>query len=136
MRVLRCGLYPQKGIPTINVLPTGGPDRWHFITEENYVSGVTIEQLVLVDTAKRRTVGLVSFLSCRTSNHHHSSTSCAWRGETGAHGQQTGTAVGHVIALLFAASREAVDVSLRNVIPFMAFVSLLIALVRRPRSAA
>lgn len=41
--------------------------------------------------------------------------------------EQTGTAVGHVIALLFAASREAVDVSLRNVIPFMAFVSLLIA---------
>ena len=44
--------------------------------------------------------------------------------------EQTGTAVGHVIALLFAASREAVDVSLRNVIPFMAFVSLLIALVQ------
>ncbi len=41
--------------------------------------------------------------------------------------ERTGTAVGHVIALLFAASREAVDVSLRNVIPFMAFVSLLIA---------
>ena len=44
--------------------------------------------------------------------------------------EKTGTAVGHVIALLFAASREAVDVSLRNVIPFMAFVSLLIALVQ------
>ena len=44
--------------------------------------------------------------------------------------EQPGTAVGHVIALLFAASREAVDVSLRNVIPFMAFVSLLIALVQ------
>lgn len=50
--------------------------------------------------------------------------------------ERTGTAVGHVIALLFAASREAVDVSLRNVIPFMAFVSLLIAPCRRPHSAA
>ena len=50
---LRCGLYPQKGIPTINVLPTwrAGPLA-HFISEENYVSGVTIEQLVLVDTAE------------------------------------------------------------------------------------
>ncbi|PLL62973.1 PTS sorbitol transporter subunit IIB, partial [Klebsiella pneumoniae] len=50
---LRCGLYPQKGIPTINVLPTwrAGPLA-HFITEENYVSDVTMEQLVLVDTAE------------------------------------------------------------------------------------
>ncbi|MCP6132987.1 PTS sorbitol transporter subunit IIB, partial [Klebsiella pneumoniae] len=50
---LRCGLYPQKGIPTINVLPTwrAGPLA-QFITEENYVSGVTMEQLVLVDTAE------------------------------------------------------------------------------------
>lgn len=50
---LRCGLYPQKGIPTINVLPTwrAGPLA-QFISEDNYVSGVTIEQLVLVDTAE------------------------------------------------------------------------------------
>ena len=50
---LRCGLYPQKGIPTINVLPTwrAGPLA-QFINEDNYVSGVTMEQLVLVVTAE------------------------------------------------------------------------------------
>ena len=50
---LRCGLYPQKGIPTINVLPTwrAGPLA-HYISEDNYVSAVTTEQQVLVDTAE------------------------------------------------------------------------------------
>lgn len=127
---LRCGLYPQKDIPTINVLPTwrAGPLA-HFITEDNYVSGVTMEQLVLVDTAEA------------PDGEPETTQEPAPRVITAPpppHGaeklvrmvEQTGTTVSHVIALLFAASREAVDVSLRNVIPFMAFVSLLIALVQ------
>ena len=127
---LRCGLYPQKGIPTINVLPTwrAGPLA-HFISEENYVSGVTIEQLVLVDTAEAP--------DCQPESvpAPEPVITTAPPPPRGAEKlvrmvEQTGTAVGHVIALLFAASREAVDVSLRNVIPFMAFVSLLIALVQ------
>lgn len=44
--------------------------------------------------------------------------------------ERLGNKTGHVIALLFAASREAVDVSVRTVIPFMAFVSVLIAIVQ------
>ena len=112
---LRCGLYPQKGIPTINVLPTwrAGPLA-HFISEENYVSGVTIEQLVLVDTAEAP--------DCQPESvpAPEPVITTAPPPPRGAEKlvrmvEQTGTAVGHVIALLFAASREAVDVSLRNV---------------------
>ena len=127
---LRCGLYPQKGIPTINVLPTwrAGPLA-QFITEENYVSGVTPEQLVLVDTAE------APDSEPETKPEPAPRVISTPPPARGAEKlvrlvEQTGTAVGHIIALLFAASREAVDVSLRNVIPFMAFVSLLIALVQ------
>lgn len=127
---LRCGLYPQKGIPTINVLPTwrAGPLA-HFITEDNYVSGVTMEQLVLVDTAD---VPESEPEAMPEPAPRVITTPPPARGaeKLVRMVEQTGTAVGHVIALLFAASREAVDVSLRNVIPFMAFVSLLIALVQ------
>ena len=40
--VVRCGVYPQKGIPTVNTRNTGkaGPFA-KFITPEIYVSGVT-----------------------------------------------------------------------------------------------
>lgn len=134
---LRCGLYPKKHIPTINVLPTGkaGPLA-AYITEDNYVSGVTLAQMQQPEMQQNDdrygsslVGGTATERGCTATGPEHQPP------EQGMARlvrlvEKTGTATGQVIALLFAASREAVDVSLRNVIPFMAFVSVLIAVVQ------
>lgn len=126
---LRCGLYPKKGILTINVMPTGasGPLA-QYISEENYVSDVHMEQLALVakPDATPEPVSPPPAPAPETAAAPLPATTHPLvRGV-----EKVGTATGQVIGLLFAASREAVDVSIRNVIPFMAFVSVMIAIVQ------
>lgn len=126
---LRCGLYPQKGILTVNVMPTGasGPLA-RYISEENYVSDVHVAQLSLVETPDVEPA--TGTTACPLKPEAAAGASPAVTHSLVRSVEKVGTATGQVIALLFAASREAVDVSLRNVIPFMAFVSVLIALVQ------
>jgi PTS system glucitol/sorbitol-specific IIC component len=139
---LRCGLYPKKHIPTINVLPTGkaGPLA-AYITEDNYVSGVTLAQVQpperpqaeKLQAAEHDCVPSVADAAAADTPvrlAHEAQPSDTGLARLVHLVEKTGTATGQVIALLFAASREAVDVSLRNVIPFMAFVSVLIAVVQ------
>ncbi|WKY45266.1 PTS sorbitol transporter subunit IIB [Eubacteriaceae bacterium ES2] len=49
--MLRCGLYPKKEIPTINLVAIGPSGAFkEFMTEELYVSGVNQENVFLVES--------------------------------------------------------------------------------------
>ena len=127
---LRCGLYPKKGIKTINVMPTGqaGPLA-QFINASNYVSDVHKGQItrVATDAMPDEPQAIVVEPAPPVAQTPPPAT---FGNQLILAVETLGNKTGHVIALLFAASREAVDVSVRTVIPFMAFVSVLIAIVQ------
>jgi len=104
---LRCGIYPKKGIPTINIVATGksGPLA-QYITEEIYVSAVG--EKPTYDTSKKIT-------------EQKAETSIVAR---------IGMGAGKVVATFNQAAREAIQTMLNTIIPFMAFVSLLIGVIQ------
>ena len=135
---LRCGIFPGKGIPTVNILPTGksGPLA-KYMTEDLYVSAVTSRQVSAAvpnslvvpdnvssayvpdaaapapapDTAAPVTVSPVPF-----------SVSSRFLGPT--------VSVSRVIGIFHQSARDAVRICLEMLLPFMGFAALFIGICR------
>ncbi len=140
----RCGVYPRKRIPTINLTPVGaaGPLA-QFITEDIYVSGVTPDRLSQAEgaaaTAGGTQAGPASPFESASSGEGPS-TGAAVGGATRQEQAQMGggftgfiarfgRSIGGVVGILFQSGRQSIDTVIRNVLPFMAFVTLLIGLI-------
>ncbi|UYO63445.1 PTS glucitol/sorbitol transporter subunit IIB [Acetobacterium wieringae] len=124
----RCGVYPKKGIFTINLTPVGqaGPLA-QYIKEDIYVSGVKENNITLYNgevlqnepakkkdyqevkaeakAAAEKQKGFVGFIS------------------------RIGKAVGGVVGKFYQAGRESIDMVIKNVLPFMAFIAMLIGII-------
>jgi glucitol/sorbitol PTS system EIIB component len=130
----RCGVYPRKRIPTVNLTPVGqaGPLA-QFITEDIYVSGVTPETIALADGSEAATVACAPATSAPASSPAPSATSAqaASQSEGGLIGliSSIGRVMGRVVGIFFNAGRRTIDQVIRNVLPFMAFVTMLIGLI-------
>jgi PTS system glucitol/sorbitol-specific IIB component len=140
----RAGVYPRKRIPTINMTPVGqaGPLA-QFITEDIYVSGVRPNNVNLADEDE-------------AAGAQETAEDGAERGapaspfEAGAGARAAGAAaaaqpemgggitgfiarfgrgMGGVVGILFQSGRQAIDQVVRNVLPFMAFVTMLIGII-------
>ncbi|HEL1702653.1 TPA: PTS glucitol/sorbitol transporter subunit IIB [Streptococcus suis] len=125
---LRCGIYPKKGIPTINVIPTGksGPLA-QYITEDIYVSNVGVEQIGLADGSDVATVA--SIATEKKPTYDTSKKITEQRAESSLIAR-IGMGAGKVVATFNQAAREAIQTMLNTIIPFMAFVSLLIGVIQ------
>lgn len=126
----RCGVYPRKRIPTVNLTPVGqsGPLA-QFITEDIYVSGVKPADIVMADGSSAATTagGAAPMVSSNTNR----APAAELPNEGGLIGfiSAIGRVMGRVVNIFFNAGRRTIDQVIRNVLPFMAFVTMLIGLI-------
>lgn len=131
---LRCGIYPQKKIPTINVMPVGksGPLA-KFITEDIYVSAVGLDQISLADSnvepikaaaapeAEKREFKYSADKKVSQTLAEHSKSSII---------QKIGMGAGKVVNTFYQAGRDAVQSMITTILPFMAFVAMLSGIIQ------
>ncbi|AZO38658.1 PTS sorbitol transporter subunit IIB [Mesorhizobium sp. M2A.F.Ca.ET.037.01.1.1] len=127
----RCGVYPRKRIPTVNLTPVGqaGPLA-QFITEDIYVSGVKPANVAMADGSEAvTTAGGAASMS--SSNNTTARAAEPLPSEGGLIGliSSIGRVMGRVVGIFFNSGRRTIDQVVRNVLPFMAFVTMLIGLI-------
>jgi glucitol/sorbitol PTS system EIIB component len=126
----RCGVYPRKRIPTINLTPVGqvGPLA-DYITEDIYVSGVKLEQIGTAGAGDQPIAGAATaakpapVAAARAPAAPVKSNAMLDLITT------IGRAMGKYVGIFFNAGRKTIDQVLRNVLPFMAFVTMLIGII-------
>jgi PTS system glucitol/sorbitol-specific IIB component len=130
----RCGVYPRKRIPTVNLTPVGqaGPLA-QFITEDIYVSGVKPANIAMADGSEPvTTAGAATGTGpAPTDSPAVRAADAAPAAEGGLVGliSSIGRVMGRVVGIFFNAGRRTIDQVIRNVLPFMAFVTMLIGLI-------
>ncbi|MBN7761115.1 PTS glucitol/sorbitol transporter subunit IIB [Nitratireductor aquibiodomus] len=125
----RCGVYPRKRIPTVNLTPVGqaGPLA-QYITEDIYVSGVTPENIEMADGTEAAAVAGGAAASSEPESAPAAAPATEEGGLVGLI-SSVGRVMGNVVGVFFNAGRRTIDQVVRNVLPFMAFVTMLIGLI-------
>lgn len=119
----RCGVYPRNGVFTVNLITTGksGPLA-QYINENIYVSGVTEDCVELAEgeeTLEEKSL---------------SGTAEPVRAEPEEEGKASvltriGSGIGQVVGIFYQAGRDSIDLVIRNVLPFMAFIAMIMGII-------
>jgi PTS system glucitol/sorbitol-specific IIC component len=128
---LRCGIYPKKRIPTVNTNPVGkaGPLA-QFITEDIYVSSVTSKQVALAteaEAANELSASAVQETVKFTADKKVSETLASQNDKSWI--TVIGLGMGKIVNTFYQAARDAIQTCITTLLPFMAFVSMLIGII-------
>ena len=135
----RCGVYPKFGVKTIDLLPIGpsGPLA-KFIKEDNFCSGVEIANVTLVEGGE----AAMAAADAMAESHAIATDEAASTPGSGAAAaseeeqkgfmgaiSKMGRAVGGVVNTIYQAARDTLDICLKNIIPFMMFISVIVGII-------
>ncbi|MBO0662347.1 PTS glucitol/sorbitol transporter subunit IIB [Jiella sp. MQZ9-1] len=131
----RCGVYPRKRIPTVNLTPVGqsGPLA-QFITEDIYVSGVKPENVSYADGSEASAAPAAAATDFSKPSADQPTGAAAAMEDEPQGGlinmiTSVGRVMGKAVGIFFNAGRRTIDQVIRNVLPFMAFVTMLIGII-------
>lgn len=140
---LRCGIYPQKRIPTINIMPVGksGPLA-KYITEDIYVSAVGLDQISLVEgDVKATATEPLTVENVKADAPKEEKREFKYSADkkitqtTEKDGSvslltKIGMGAGKVVNTFYQSARDAVQTVINTILPFMGFVALLIGIIQ------
>ncbi|MGI6501971.1 MAG: PTS glucitol/sorbitol transporter subunit IIB [Anaerostipes sp.] len=133
----RCGVYPKKGIYTINIEPVGkaGPLA-KFITPEIYVSAVKEADVFESDfNGEAAGTPASAAASAPADNAPKSKAQAKEEIAKATEGKKEniitriGKAVGHFVNIFFQAGRDTIEIVLGTILPFMAFTATLLGII-------
>ena len=134
---LRCGIYPGKGIPTVNIMATGksGPLA-KYMTEDMYVSAVTsdcvsavAEDVVRADVVEEEDVSVPEEIQVAEASETKKSVEPDKTFNTSLNKLlESVLTISKVISLFQQSAREAVKTCLEMILPFMGFAALFIGI--------
>ena len=132
----RCGVYPKKRIFTVNVLPVGqtGPLA-RFITEDIYVSAVDASCISFADgaaaPAPKPSAGTPTNPTSTPKTKAQAKEEIAKmnEGKEKNFATRIGIAIGGIVNKFYAAGRETIDITIKTILPFMAFVSMILGII-------
>lgn len=130
----RVGIYPKKGLPTVDIFP-GGPTGplAKYIKPDIFVSDVSPERITIADPAAAGAQAASdTSTTMPTETPATPKTVSQQQAEKGGFMGfvvKFGNGIGYFINSLLSSGRQALEIILQTVIPFMAYVALLIGIV-------
>lgn len=126
---LRCGIYPQKRINTINLNPTGpsGPLAAH-IKPDIYVSAVREKNIAFADGSVAPAPAVAAEEPKKDAPRRYDTTKKISEQQVGVMAK-VGQFMGGIVAIFYQAGRDTINTMIKTILPFMAFVSMLIGVI-------